>query len=116
MNQIVKFPWRVVMACSECLSMQAFSYLPSFPIYRSLHRVCSKSLLWQYLAECDEVVVMKDGQVAEHGTHAHLMACGRDYATLFTSVQQEVLCSTTLRENTRVTQSWSASHHLLHNS
>lgn len=41
---------------------------------------------------------MKDGQVAEHGTHAQLMARGRDYATLFTSVQQEVQCSPMLRE------------------
>uniref|UniRef100_A0A8B9JSY5 Si:ch211-221f10.2 n=1 Tax=Astyanax mexicanus TaxID=7994 RepID=A0A8B9JSY5_ASTMX len=44
----------------------------------------------QYLSECDKVVLMKDGQIAEHGTHAHLMSKGRDYATLFTSVQQEV--------------------------
>lgn len=33
---------------------------------------------------------MKDGQIAEHGTHAQLMAKERDYASLFTSVQQEV--------------------------
>ncbi|XP_053336078.1 ATP-binding cassette sub-family C member 5 isoform X1 [Clarias gariepinus] len=53
----------------------------------------------QYLAECDEVVLMKDGQIAEHGTHAQLMARGRDYATLFTSVQQEVQFATTPGEN-----------------
>ncbi|XP_035267041.1 multidrug resistance-associated protein 5 [Anguilla anguilla] len=43
----------------------------------------------QYLAECDEVLLMKDGQIAEHGTHAQLMDRGRDYASLFNSVQQE---------------------------
>uniref|UniRef100_A0A672S2T1 ATP-binding cassette sub-family C member 5 n=1 Tax=Sinocyclocheilus grahami TaxID=75366 RepID=A0A672S2T1_SINGR len=44
----------------------------------------------QYLPECDEVVLMKDGQIAEHGTHVQLMEKGRDYAALFNSVQQEV--------------------------
>lgn len=111
-----RFPWRDIIACYESLSMQAFSYLPSLPsIYQPVHYVCFKSLLWQYLAECDEVVLMKDGQIAEHGMHAQLMARGRDYATLFTSIQQEVEFATVLRENTRVTRSWSASHHLLHN-
>lgn len=33
---------------------------------------------------------MKDGQIAEYGTHAQLMAKERDYATLFNSMQQEV--------------------------
>uniref|UniRef100_A0A672S2S7 Multidrug resistance-associated protein 5-like n=1 Tax=Sinocyclocheilus grahami TaxID=75366 RepID=A0A672S2S7_SINGR len=37
----------------------------------------------QYLPECDEVVLMKDGQIAEHGTHVQLMEKGRDYAALF---------------------------------
>uniref|UniRef100_A0A9J8BBY1 Si:ch211-221f10.2 n=1 Tax=Cyprinus carpio carpio TaxID=630221 RepID=A0A9J8BBY1_CYPCA len=43
----------------------------------------------QFLPECDEVVLMKDGQIAEHGTHVQLMEKGRDYAALFNSVQQE---------------------------
>uniref|UniRef100_A0A8C7V1F5 Uncharacterized protein n=1 Tax=Oncorhynchus mykiss TaxID=8022 RepID=A0A8C7V1F5_ONCMY len=30
----------------------------------------------QYLAECDDVILMKEGQIAEHGTHNQLM--GRD--------------------------------------
>ncbi|XP_053497408.1 ATP-binding cassette sub-family C member 5 [Ictalurus furcatus] len=51
----------------------------------------------QYLAECDEVVLMKDGQIAEHGMHAQLMARGRDYATLFTSIQQENLVRKNLK-------------------
>uniref|UniRef100_A0A8C1ZUR2 ATP-binding cassette sub-family C member 5 n=1 Tax=Cyprinus carpio TaxID=7962 RepID=A0A8C1ZUR2_CYPCA len=37
----------------------------------------------QYLPECDEVVLMKDGQIAEHGSHVQLMEKGRDYAALF---------------------------------
>uniref|UniRef100_A0A667X8H9 Si:ch211-221f10.2 n=1 Tax=Myripristis murdjan TaxID=586833 RepID=A0A667X8H9_9TELE len=44
----------------------------------------------QYLSECDDVILMKDGQIAEHGTHAQLMGKERDYATLFNSMQQEV--------------------------
>uniref|UniRef100_A0AAQ5ZTI0 ATP-binding cassette sub-family C member 5 n=1 Tax=Amphiprion ocellaris TaxID=80972 RepID=A0AAQ5ZTI0_AMPOC len=44
----------------------------------------------QYLPECDDVILMKDGQIAEHGTHAQLMVKERDYATLFNSMQQEV--------------------------
>ncbi|XP_066523942.1 ATP-binding cassette sub-family C member 5 [Hoplias malabaricus] len=52
----------------------------------------------QYLAECDDVVLMKDGQIAEHGTHAQLMSRGRDYTTLFTSIQQENLVRKSLRK------------------
>lgn len=33
---------------------------------------------------------MRDGQIAENGSHAQLMAKARDYAALFTSMQQEV--------------------------
>lgn len=111
-----RFPSRNIGACHKCLSMQAFSHHTRLPIYRSAHYACSKSLLRQYLAECDEVVLMKDGQVAEHGIHAQLMARGRDYATLFTSVQQEVQFITTLRETSRVTRLRSSSRRLLHNS
>lgn len=50
--------------------------------------------LSQYLAECDHVILMKDGQIAEHGTHSQLMGRDRDYATLFNSVQQEVMPTT----------------------
>uniref|UniRef100_A0A671K382 Multidrug resistance-associated protein 5-like n=1 Tax=Sinocyclocheilus anshuiensis TaxID=1608454 RepID=A0A671K382_9TELE len=54
----------------------------------------------QFLPECDEVVLMKDGQIAEHGTHVQLMEKGRDYAALFNSVQEEVryslLCCSSL--------------------
>ncbi|XP_077434312.1 ATP-binding cassette sub-family C member 5 [Vanacampus margaritifer] len=49
----------------------------------------------QYLPECDDIILMKDGQIAEHGTHAQLMAKERDYAALFSSMQQETL----VREN-----------------
>uniref|UniRef100_A0A3Q4HG96 ATP-binding cassette sub-family C member 5 n=1 Tax=Neolamprologus brichardi TaxID=32507 RepID=A0A3Q4HG96_NEOBR len=44
----------------------------------------------QYLPECDVVILMKDGQIAEHGTHAQLIGKDRDYAMLFNSMQQEV--------------------------
>ncbi|KAL2077492.1 hypothetical protein ACEWY4_026996 [Coilia grayii] len=51
----------------------------------------------QYLSECDDVILMKDGQIAEHGTHAQLMARERDYASLFNSVQQENLVRKNLK-------------------
>lgn len=41
---------------------------------------------------------MKDGQIAEQGTHGQLVARGRDYAMLITSGQQEVQLATTLGE------------------
>uniref|UniRef100_A0A671WEZ3 ATP-binding cassette sub-family C member 5 n=1 Tax=Sparus aurata TaxID=8175 RepID=A0A671WEZ3_SPAAU len=44
----------------------------------------------QYLSECDHVILMKDGQISECGTHEQLLAKERDYATLFNSMQQEV--------------------------
>uniref|UniRef100_A0AAR2JGR7 Uncharacterized protein n=1 Tax=Pygocentrus nattereri TaxID=42514 RepID=A0AAR2JGR7_PYGNA len=68
----------------------------------------------QYLAECDEVVLMKDGQIAEHGTHDQLMSRGRDYAMLLTGIQQEVWPPThgpPLGENTRVTHSQNSTKH-----
>lgn len=36
------------------------------------------------------MILMRDGQIAENGSHAQLMAKARDYAALFTSMQQEV--------------------------
>ncbi|XP_061091022.1 ATP-binding cassette sub-family C member 5 [Conger conger] len=51
----------------------------------------------QYLAECDEVLLMKDGQVVEHGTHAQLMERERDYAALYNSVQQENIVRNNLK-------------------
>ncbi|XP_072251470.1 ATP-binding cassette sub-family C member 5 [Leuresthes tenuis] len=53
----------------------------------------------QYLPECDDVILMKDGQIAEHGTHAQLMAKERDYANLFNSMQQENLVKENLKNN-----------------
>ncbi|KAM9795005.1 ATP-binding cassette sub-family C member 5 [Neosynchiropus ocellatus] len=43
----------------------------------------------QYLPVCDDIILMKDGQISEHGSHAQLMAKERDYANLFNSMQQE---------------------------
>ncbi|XP_029296884.1 multidrug resistance-associated protein 5 [Cottoperca gobio] len=51
----------------------------------------------QYLSECDKVILMKDGQIAEHGTHAQLMGRERDYASLFNSMQQENLVKENLK-------------------
>ncbi|XP_044061552.1 multidrug resistance-associated protein 5 isoform X2 [Siniperca chuatsi] len=51
----------------------------------------------QYLSECDNVILMKDGQIAEHGTHAQLMGKEHDYATLFRSMQQENLVKENLK-------------------
>ncbi|XP_036403959.1 multidrug resistance-associated protein 5 [Megalops cyprinoides] len=55
----------------------------------------------QYLAECDEVVLMKDGQIAEQGTHARLMDRERDYATLFHSAQHETVVRKNLKNKAR---------------
>ncbi|XP_063350533.1 ATP-binding cassette sub-family C member 5 [Pelmatolapia mariae] len=51
----------------------------------------------QYLPECDVVILMKDGQIAEHGTHAQLIGKDRDYAMLFNSMQQENLVKEKLK-------------------
>ncbi|MBN3313048.1 MRP5 protein, partial [Atractosteus spatula] len=52
----------------------------------------------QFLPECDEVVLMKEGRIAEQGTHAELMARGCHYATLFSSLQREVSAQPGARE------------------
>ncbi|XP_068181608.1 ATP-binding cassette sub-family C member 5 [Antennarius striatus] len=52
----------------------------------------------QYLSECDHIVLMKDGQIAEHGTHSQLMSKEHDYATLFKSMQQENLVKENLKQ------------------
>uniref|UniRef100_A0A3Q3VS30 ATP-binding cassette sub-family C member 5 n=1 Tax=Mola mola TaxID=94237 RepID=A0A3Q3VS30_MOLML len=51
----------------------------------------------QYLSECDHIVLMKNGQIAECGTHTQLMAKERDYANLFNSMQQENLVKENLK-------------------
>ncbi|XP_051514905.1 ATP-binding cassette sub-family C member 5-like isoform X2 [Myxocyprinus asiaticus] len=55
----------------------------------------------QYLPDCDDVVLMKDGQIAEHGMHAQLMEKERDYAALFNSVLQENLVRKNLKNKQR---------------
>ncbi|KAM8977449.1 ATP-binding cassette sub-family C member 5-like [Pelodytes ibericus] len=42
----------------------------------------------QYLLECDEILFMKDGYIAEHGTHEDLMKLKGDYAELFERGQE----------------------------
>ncbi|XP_026002192.1 multidrug resistance-associated protein 5 [Astatotilapia calliptera] len=51
----------------------------------------------QYLPECDVVILMKDGQIAEHGTHVQLIGKDRNYAMLFNSMQQENLVKEKLK-------------------
>uniref|UniRef100_A0A8C9UYT8 ATP-binding cassette sub-family C member 5 n=1 Tax=Scleropages formosus TaxID=113540 RepID=A0A8C9UYT8_SCLFO len=43
----------------------------------------------QYLPDCDEVLLMKDGQIAEWGTHTELLDKEREYATLFTEPEEQ---------------------------
>uniref|UniRef100_A0A671FZU3 ATP-binding cassette sub-family C member 5 n=1 Tax=Rhinolophus ferrumequinum TaxID=59479 RepID=A0A671FZU3_RHIFE len=40
----------------------------------------------QYLADCDEVIFMKEGCVTERGTHEELMNLNGDYATIFNNL------------------------------
>ncbi|KAL3044579.1 multidrug resistance-associated protein 5 [Trematomus bernacchii] len=51
----------------------------------------------QYLPQCDHVILMKDGQIAEQGSHAQLMCRERDYASLFNSMQHENLVKENLK-------------------
>ncbi|KAK1904101.1 Multidrug resistance-associated protein 5, partial [Dissostichus eleginoides] len=51
----------------------------------------------QYLPQCDHVFLMKDGQIAEQGSHAQLMCRERDYASLFNTMQQENLVKENLK-------------------
>ncbi|GFO01558.1 multidrug resistance-associated protein 5 [Plakobranchus ocellatus] len=43
----------------------------------------------KYLKECDEIIVMKDGAVAEQGSHEQLMSNGREYANLVSHFTDE---------------------------
>jgi len=36
----------------------------------------------QYLKECDDVITLKEGRIAEHGDHVSLMKAGGEYAEL----------------------------------
>ena len=38
---------------------------------------------FQYLKHCDEVMVVEDGRIAEHGTHAELLANEGIYTEMF---------------------------------
>ncbi|XP_065413698.1 ATP-binding cassette sub-family C member 5 isoform X4 [Chrysemys picta bellii] len=43
--------------------------------------------LTEYLVDCDEVIVMKEGCITERGTHEGLMNLNGDYAVIFNSLQ-----------------------------
>ncbi|XP_078514280.1 ATP-binding cassette sub-family C member 5-like isoform X2 [Lissotriton helveticus] len=53
----------------------------------------------QYLVNCDEVLFMKDGYIAEQGSHSNLMKQKGDYAILFNSMQYATLIRKNLRCN-----------------
>ncbi|XP_048461284.1 ATP-binding cassette sub-family C member 5-like [Rhincodon typus] len=55
----------------------------------------------QYLVDCDEVLFMRDGCIAEQGTHEELMTLNEDYAALFNSMQQANLIQKNLRNTIR---------------
>ncbi|XP_072451109.1 ATP-binding cassette sub-family C member 5-like isoform X2 [Chiloscyllium punctatum] len=57
----------------------------------------------QYLVDCDEVLFMRDGCIAEQGTHEELMTLNEDYAALFNSMQQANLIQKNLKNTTRKT-------------
>ncbi|XP_072292178.1 ATP-binding cassette sub-family C member 5 [Eucyclogobius newberryi] len=66
----------------------------------------------QYLPECDDIILMNNGQIAEHGTHAQLMEKGRDYATLFNSMQQENIVKANLKNKGKKTGAEKPQTHL----
>ncbi|KAM8769319.1 ATP-binding cassette sub-family C member 5 isoform 2-T4 [Acanthopagrus schlegelii] len=41
----------------------------------------------QYLSDCDDVILMREGTILEHGTHDNLMKLNRDYAAMFNHFQ-----------------------------
>nr|XP_046244081.1 multidrug resistance-associated protein 5 [Scatophagus argus]XP_046244082.1 multidrug resistance-associated protein 5 [Scatophagus argus]XP_046244083.1 multidrug resistance-associated protein 5 [Scatophagus argus] len=41
----------------------------------------------QYLVDCDDVILMREGSIVEHGNHDNLMKLNRDYATMFNHFQ-----------------------------
>ncbi|XP_067903704.1 ATP-binding cassette sub-family C member 5-like [Heterodontus francisci] len=55
----------------------------------------------QYLVDCDEVLFMRDGCIAEQGTHEELMTLNEDYAALFNSMQQANLIQNNLRNTAK---------------
>uniref|UniRef100_UPI00398E874A ATP-binding cassette sub-family C member 5-like n=1 Tax=Pristiophorus japonicus TaxID=55135 RepID=UPI00398E874A len=55
----------------------------------------------QYLVDCDEVLFMRDGCIAEQGTHEELMTLNEDYAALFNSMQQANLIRKNLRNTAK---------------
>ncbi|XP_042196500.1 multidrug resistance-associated protein 5 isoform X2 [Callorhinchus milii] len=59
----------------------------------------------QYLEDCDEVLFMRDGCIAEQGTHEELMALNGDFAALLNSMQQANLFRKNLRNHDQKTGS-----------
>lgn len=42
---------------------------------------------YQYLVDCDDVIVMRDGSITEQGSHEDLMNVNGDYAAMFNTLQ-----------------------------
>lgn len=43
--------------------------------------------MFQYLVACDDVILMKEGSIAEQGDHDTLMKLNMDYAAMFNHFQ-----------------------------
>ncbi len=41
----------------------------------------------QYLVDCDDVILMREGSIVEQGNHDDLMKLNRDYAAMFNHFQ-----------------------------
>lgn len=41
----------------------------------------------QYLVDCDDVILMREGSIVEQGNHDDLMKLNRDYAAMFNRFQ-----------------------------
>uniref|UniRef100_A0A3B3QHS8 Si:ch211-221f10.2 n=1 Tax=Paramormyrops kingsleyae TaxID=1676925 RepID=A0A3B3QHS8_9TELE len=55
----------------------------------------------QYLAECDEVVLMKDGQLFKQGSHVQLMGMENEYTALFSCTQHKLKNLKNKQNNTK---------------
>lgn len=41
----------------------------------------------QYLVDCDDVILMREGSIVEQGNHDDLMKLNKDYAAMFNCFQ-----------------------------
>ncbi|XP_056140092.1 multidrug resistance-associated protein 5 isoform X4 [Lampris incognitus] len=55
-------------------------------------QLCNKTIIFithqlQYLVDCDEVILMREGSIVEQGNHDDLMSLNGDYAAMFNNLQ-----------------------------